>query len=133
MFKGLKISQFLNDYKEWHALVEGFCDGFWPFSKGSMSKKLKEDIEGEHHYYRAGVCRRFGAIAAPRPRSNGTVTGWRRESVHGPTGYARRRPVVSGSAPQRTILDGLRYQFFGGLLYAHDNGTHCSACYRHRH
>ena len=62
MCKGLNIKQFLSEYQEWHALIEGFCDGFWPFSKGKISKQLQEDIESEHHYYRAGVV--LGVIGA---------------------------------------------------------------------
>lgn len=56
------LSQFLSEYQEVHALVEGFCDGFFPFTKGIISKELQKDIEAEHHYYRGGVV--VGAIAA---------------------------------------------------------------------
>ena len=59
---GINLKQFLSDYKEWHALVEGFCDVFLPFVKGHQpSKELKEAIEKEHHYYNVG--RVLGFIA----------------------------------------------------------------------
>jgi len=62
MFNGIKFREFLSTYQEWHALVEGFCDGFFPFiNKYQPSKELKEAIEGEHHYYRPGVI--LGVIA----------------------------------------------------------------------
>ena len=56
MFKGIDFKDFLNDWREWHALVEGFADGFcfnktvpyWPNSE------LLKDLQGEHHYYNAG-------------------------------------------------------------------------------
>ena len=62
MFKGINFKQFLSDYKEWHAAIEGFCDGFFPFTKGVISNELKTELEGEHHYYRSGVI--LGVIAA---------------------------------------------------------------------
>ena len=62
MFNGINFRQFLSTYQEWHATIEGFCDGFFPFIKGVISNKLKTELEGEHHYYRAGVI--LGVIAA---------------------------------------------------------------------
>ena len=62
MFNGINFRQFLSEYKEWHALIEGFCDGFFPISKYKPSKELQTDIESEHHYYRTGVI--LGVIAA---------------------------------------------------------------------
>lgn len=60
---GIKLKQFLSDYKEWHALVEGLCDGFLPFNnRYEPSKTLKEDIQNEHHYYRTGVVLGFIAF-----------------------------------------------------------------------
>lgn len=55
MCKGITPKQFLSTHQEWHAFAEGIFDGFFPFIKGSMSKELKESLEGEHHYYRFGV------------------------------------------------------------------------------
>ena len=56
MFKGIDFKDFLNDWREWHAMIEGFADGFcffrtisyWPDDEG-----LK-DIQHEHHYYNGG-------------------------------------------------------------------------------
>ena len=62
MFNGINFKQFLSEYQEWHALVEGFCDGFFPFIKGAISDGLKADLAKEHHYYRPGVI--LGIIAA---------------------------------------------------------------------
>jgi len=60
---GINIREFLSTHKEWHALIEGFCDGFFPFiNKHEASKELKESIQSEHHYYRPGVI--LGVIAA---------------------------------------------------------------------
>ena len=62
MCKGINPKEFLSTYQEWHCIVEGFCDGFWPFSKGDKSDAVKEDLKNEHHYYRAGVV--LGVIGA---------------------------------------------------------------------
>ena len=59
---GIKFKQFLSEHIEWHALVEGVCDGFFPFIKGVISDELKTELKGEHHYYRAGVI--LGVIGA---------------------------------------------------------------------
>ena len=56
-----RIKTFLNSTEEWHAFVEGFCDGFFPFIKGEASKELEKAIASEHHYYRPGVI--LGVIA----------------------------------------------------------------------
>jgi len=62
MLNGINFKEFLNKPGEVHALVEGFCDVFFPFAKGYQpSKELKEAIEGEHHYYNVG--RVLGFIA----------------------------------------------------------------------
>jgi len=56
------IHTFIDTPAEWHALVEGFCDVFFPFVKRYQpSKALKEAIESEHHYYNFG--RVLGFIA----------------------------------------------------------------------
>ncbi|HEU65177.1 MAG TPA: hypothetical protein ENN57_00745 [Chloroflexi bacterium] len=51
------IPYFLNWYGEWHALIEGFCDGFCWFVKRKYKPDddLKEDIQSEHHYYNIGL------------------------------------------------------------------------------
>lgn len=52
---GLNFKEFMNDYREWHAAIEGFCDGFWPWpTKHKPTKQLCRDIANEHHYYNAG-------------------------------------------------------------------------------
>ena len=63
MFKGINFKEFLNDYKEWHALVDGFCEAlcFWPPHYG-MSDTLLEDLEGEYHYYVTGRALGFLAL-----------------------------------------------------------------------
>lgn len=50
IFKNL--GEFLNDYREWHAFVEGFCETFcfWR-AKHKLSGELLKDLKGEHHYY----------------------------------------------------------------------------------
>lgn len=52
MFKGIDFKDFLNDWREWHALVEGFCETFcfWR-ANYEPSKELLEDLKSEHHYY----------------------------------------------------------------------------------
>jgi len=63
MFNGINFKEFLSTHKEWHALVEGFCDVFMPFVKRyEPSKELKENIQGEHHYYNAGRVIAFIAV-----------------------------------------------------------------------
>ena len=49
----------MNTYQEWHAAVEGFCDGFlflirWA-NRYEPNDQLTKDIEDEHHYYAPGV------------------------------------------------------------------------------
>ena len=59
---GINFKQFLSEHQEWHALVEGFCDGFCAWKmRCQMSADLKEKAECEHHYYNAG--RVIGFIA----------------------------------------------------------------------
>ena len=55
-FAGIDISDFLNDWREWHAMVEGFADGFCfgkhlPYEPDDDGLK---DIQHEHHYYNSG-------------------------------------------------------------------------------
>ena len=49
---GLKFKEFLSDYKEWHALVIGWGDGV-SFRRTGWSRV--REIEGEVHYYKAGL------------------------------------------------------------------------------
>jgi len=60
---GINFKEFLSDYKEWHALVFGFCETMCPGEPRypNMTDELKEQIEGENHYYRSG--RVMGYIA----------------------------------------------------------------------
>ena len=59
---GIKFKQFLSEHQEWHALVEGFGDGFC-LRKGNYEPDAERllDIQKEHHYYNAG--RVIGFIA----------------------------------------------------------------------
>jgi hypothetical protein len=49
------LKEFMNDYKEWHAFVEGFCETFvfWQ-ARHKLSGELLKDLKGEHHYYTFG-------------------------------------------------------------------------------
>jgi len=60
---GINFKEFLSDYKEWHAFVFGFCETMCPGEPRypNMTDELKEQIEGENHYYRSG--RVMGYIA----------------------------------------------------------------------
>ena len=53
------IKTFMNTPQEWHAAVEGFCDGFlliFPWvSKHKPNEELTKAICGEHHYYSPGL------------------------------------------------------------------------------
>ena len=52
---GIDFKDFLNTHQEWHALVEGFGDGFCPWdNRYEPTDELKADIRKEHHYYTAG-------------------------------------------------------------------------------
>ena len=56
---------FMDTYEEWHAAVEGYCDGFlllfpWLRNKYKPNEQLTKDIQNEHHYYIPGVV--FGFI-----------------------------------------------------------------------
>ena len=53
--KGIRLRHFLDTYQEWHAVVEGFCDGFCLCrAKYKPTHKLAWDIRKEHHYYNPG-------------------------------------------------------------------------------
>lgn len=63
MFKGLHFKEFLNKWEEWHAIVEGFGDGFCPWdSRYEPSEELKAEIHKEHHYYIAGTAIGFASL-----------------------------------------------------------------------
>ena len=52
---GINFSQFLSDYKEWHAFVFGLFGVLCPIpSKLTMSDKLKQETAGEYHYLMFG-------------------------------------------------------------------------------
>ncbi len=55
MFKGINFKEFLSTHEEWHAFVEGFCDGFcvWK-TQCQMSSELQVSTAKEHHYYNSG-------------------------------------------------------------------------------
>ena len=60
---GIGFKNFLDTHQEWHALVEGFGDGFCPWGSAyEPSSKLAEDIRNEHHYYTAGSAIGFIAL-----------------------------------------------------------------------
>ena len=50
--KGIDFSEFMNDHREFHAWVEGFCEVFcfWR-PRYEPSKELLEELREEHHYY----------------------------------------------------------------------------------
>ena len=55
MLKGINFKEFLNDFKEWHALVIGFCEGVCPWwTRYKISDDLKKQVEEEFHYYVVG-------------------------------------------------------------------------------
>jgi len=58
---GINFKEFLSDYKEWHAFVEGFSEGFCPrkakyepWDEGNEDEDLLKSLRKEHHYYNAG-------------------------------------------------------------------------------
>jgi hypothetical protein len=59
--KGIRLSTFLDSYQEWHALVEGLFEVLCPWpARHEISRKLSNDLRGEHHYYMFG--RALGVI-----------------------------------------------------------------------
>jgi len=59
--KGIKPSTFLDTHQEWHALIEGFSDGFCirkaryePWDGGNDDENLLKSLRKEHHYYNIG-------------------------------------------------------------------------------
>ena len=62
-FEWFNINNFLDTHQEWHALVEGFADGFCPMrDRYDPSPELLKDLTGEHHYYNAGRAMGFGCF-----------------------------------------------------------------------
>ena len=69
-FKGIDFKDFLNHWKEWHAITEGFADEFCiracryePAEDPEHDdKNLKAHIREEHHYYNAGRVFGFAAL-----------------------------------------------------------------------
>jgi len=48
---------------EWHAFTQGICEVLcpWPPRLRAMTAQLRQEIEGEHHYYMTG--RAAGVLA----------------------------------------------------------------------
>lgn len=68
MFQWFKFSEFLSDPSEWHAFVIGWGDGIsFHRTNWQMIKHLcpfDKKIEGELHYYKAGLALgRFSIVA----------------------------------------------------------------------
>lgn len=56
VLKKINPAEFMNDYQEVHAFVEGIAEGFCPWiSRFEPSSELQKDIESEHHYYVFGM------------------------------------------------------------------------------
>lgn len=57
------INSFLNCYREWHALVIGFCEVLcpWPPRFKLPSEKIAQEVADEYHYYLFG--RAVGVLA----------------------------------------------------------------------
>jgi hypothetical protein len=57
-----KLRELLNCYREWHALVIGFCEVLcpWPPHFKLASQDLTNQVADEYHYYLFG--RAFGVI-----------------------------------------------------------------------
>jgi hypothetical protein len=59
-FSWFHFSNFIDTYQEWHALVEGFSEGFCIVRKSRYEpydqeeENLLKDLRTEHHYYAAG-------------------------------------------------------------------------------
>jgi hypothetical protein len=53
--KGINPSAFLDDWREWHALVEGLCEVLCPWPpRYKPADEAAQDIRNEHHYYMFG-------------------------------------------------------------------------------
>jgi hypothetical protein len=54
--KGIRLSHFLDNIAEWHALVQGFSEVMcpWPPRHRDMKPQLMKEIKSEHHYYMFG-------------------------------------------------------------------------------
>lgn len=54
MFLGFlrHIREFMSDYKEWHATLVGFAEGFIPWQPWfDISDELGKQVQGDYHYY----------------------------------------------------------------------------------
>lgn len=52
---GIHIATFLSTHQEWHAMIEGFSDGFClRDSDYALADNLLEGLRKDHHYYNAG-------------------------------------------------------------------------------
>lgn len=62
--RGINIHNFLDTTGEWHAAIQGWCEGFlpWPPLRHIMASWLKAEITDEHHYYASA--RVIGMISA---------------------------------------------------------------------
>lgn len=52
--RGIYIHHFMDTCAEWHAAVQGWCEGFlpWPpLRHSSLDPQLKAEITSNHHYY----------------------------------------------------------------------------------
>jgi len=57
------IPWFLNWFGEWHAVVQGFADGFCPWpARHKMHETLFKEVSTEHHYYNGGRAVGFAAL-----------------------------------------------------------------------
>lgn len=55
MLNGINLKEFLSTHQEWHAFIEGFCDGFCAWKmRCQMSSDLQTSTSKEHHYYNFG-------------------------------------------------------------------------------
>jgi len=64
-FEWFDPREFLNSHREWHAMVEGFCDGFCPWRiLYEPGEECLKDIRNEHHYYNSGRAIGFAFLIA---------------------------------------------------------------------
>jgi len=60
--KGIRLSAFLDDWKEWHAFVIGFCEVLCPWPPRYHDPlQWPQSVKDEYHYYVFG--RALGVIA----------------------------------------------------------------------
>ena len=56
------LSEFMNEYDEWHATVLGFADGWFFWRKTEYSRKHTRLITKEKWYYRIGMVIGFASF-----------------------------------------------------------------------